>query len=117
MKVLCDKAGIDCVLVDGHAIDEPDSAGEAHMWNYVKIDGTWYAVDATWNDPVVDGASGKESGYESEKYLLVGSNTTIEEQTFINSHPVENSIGYSCVPHFTNGPEISENAFEDENLE
>ena len=22
-----------------------------HMWNVVKIDGNWYHVDTTWDDP------------------------------------------------------------------
>lgn len=43
-KMLCDRAGIPCIVVVGFA-------GEAHAWNYVKMeDGNWYAVDVTWDD-------------------------------------------------------------------
>ena len=24
-----------------------------HIWNLVNLDGTWYHLDATWDDPVV----------------------------------------------------------------
>lgn len=43
-KMLCDRAGIPCIVVVGEA-------GEPHAWNYVKMeDGNWYAVDVTWDD-------------------------------------------------------------------
>ena len=45
MKLQCDKYGIPCVLVTGVT-----DTGEAHMWDYIQIDGSWYAVDATWDD-------------------------------------------------------------------
>ena len=28
-----------------------DSFGDAHVWTGVKLDGNWYNVDTTWNDP------------------------------------------------------------------
>lgn len=28
--------------------------GVAHAWNLVELDGNWYHLDATWNDPVPD---------------------------------------------------------------
>ena len=28
-----------------------DSYGDAHVWTGVKLDGKWYNVDTTWNDP------------------------------------------------------------------
>lgn len=38
-------AGIDCIIVSGVA-----NGNEPHAWNYIRIDGEWYAVDATWDD-------------------------------------------------------------------
>lgn len=29
-------------------------AGENHAWNLVEVDGHWYHLDTTWNDPVPD---------------------------------------------------------------
>ena len=46
--LLMELSGITCVTVDGAS-----HAGTAeHAWNLVMLDGDWYAVDATWDDPV-----------------------------------------------------------------
>lgn len=115
-KLLCDKSKIHCVLVDGNALNSStDTEGEGHMWNYVQIDGAWYAVDVTWNDPVVSGKESiKVSGAENTDWFLIGSGTVMEEGTnwtFIASHPVENSLRSGGVA-FTNGPVLSETAYE-----
>ncbi len=106
LKVLCDKVGIPCVLVDGQANSGGSISG--HMWNYVQMEnGSWYAVDVSWNDPLVYGITGAKSGYESETYFLVGNTTVIDGLTFIESHPPTNSffVGGLC---FTNGPVLSD---------
>lgn len=41
---LCSEAGIDSFVVLG-------VAGEPHMWNVVKMDGDYYHIDLTWDDP------------------------------------------------------------------
>lgn len=43
-KLLCDRAGIDCIIVTG----ELDGVG--HAWNRVRINDKWYDVDVTNND-------------------------------------------------------------------
>ena len=109
-KVLCDKAGIDCVLVDGKASSTSEGTAGAHMWNYVQVDDAWYAVDVTWNDPAGETA-GAVSGVENKEWLLLGSGTEVDENwTFIKSHPVENQASSEGVA-FTNGPVLSETAY------
>lgn len=61
-KSIMDEVGVPCVLVQGYAVTE--EGYDAHMWNYVQIDGKWYGVDPTWNS--AEGAVGTE-------YLLLGS--------------------------------------------
>lgn len=46
---LCSRAGIDCLTVNSVASD-----GETHAWNVVKLDGMWYHVDCTWDDPLLE---------------------------------------------------------------
>lgn len=106
-KVLCDEAGISCVLTDGTAYSSTGSG--PHMWNYVKVGGSWYAVDVTWNDPA-GGASGAVSGNENDDYLLVGSETVIDSEAFGESHIVSNTVSLSGTS-FTNGPELSTTAY------
>lgn len=106
--VLCDRLGIPCVLVDGTC------NGGGHMWNYVQMeDHRWYAVDMTWNDPVAPGIFAPLSGYEREDYLLVGGETMIDGEAFLQSHPVSNlpSSG-ATTPCYLNGPILNDTAFD-----
>lgn len=41
-------AGIETKIVEGTA------GGQNHVWNKVKLDGRWYNIDMTWNDPTPD---------------------------------------------------------------
>lgn len=42
---------IESVYVTGKANGAVWSlAGSNHAWNYVKVNGSWYAVDTTWDD-------------------------------------------------------------------
>lgn len=45
---MLDKAGIKTLLISGQA------GGENHLWNMVNLEGNWYHLDATWDDPVPD---------------------------------------------------------------
>ena len=47
-KLCMDILGIPCVIVTG------TGNGGAHAWNAVELDGEWYMVDVTWDDPVPD---------------------------------------------------------------
>ena len=69
-KYLLDELDIPCVMVIGTATNSQGET-ENHAWNYVQLNGNWYAVDSTWDDPVVigGGTASEESRY---KYFLVG---------------------------------------------
>ena len=78
MQVILTKLNIPCVLIHGM---QTSGTPEDHMWNAVKIDGTWYMVDATWDDPLAGNWDGTRAdhingldGKETNKYLLVGQN-------------------------------------------
>lgn len=44
---------LSCADVE-NAIMTGSAGGDLHAWNRVKIDGKWYQLDATWDDPVPD---------------------------------------------------------------
>ncbi len=52
-KLLLDAAGIESTVLSGVSTDSDGNEG-AHMWNAVKIDGEYYYLDCTWDDPVSD---------------------------------------------------------------
>lgn len=45
-QLLLDLVGIECLTQVGIA------NGGGHAWNIVKLDGEWYNVDVTWDDPI-----------------------------------------------------------------
>ncbi|BBI31351.1 transglutaminase domain-containing protein [Cohnella abietis] len=45
---MMNQAGIPVKIVEG------TSRGIAHTWNLVQLDGKWYHLDTTWDDPVPD---------------------------------------------------------------
>ncbi len=46
-QLLMDMAGVECVTVVGASF----GSQEDHAWNLVQLDGEWYGVDTTWDDP------------------------------------------------------------------
>ena len=48
-QLMMSMLGIPCVL-----IHSTDVENEEHAWNAVQLDGAWYYVDVTWDDPVPD---------------------------------------------------------------
>jgi transglutaminase-like putative cysteine protease len=72
-KYYMDKLDIPCVLVSGDAVDEKGNT-ERHAWNYVYINNNWYAIDTTWDDPIIIG-NGTITDRIKYKYFLKGSET------------------------------------------
>lgn len=72
-QYLMNEANIDNVIVIGTGTNSSGKT-ENHAWNYVKLNDNWYAVDVTWDDPILigDGILPEKSKYQ---YFLKGSNT------------------------------------------
>lgn len=54
-ELLCAEAGIYAYMMYGEGVHASGDK-ESHAWNVVKINGEWYQVDCTWDDPIVNGA-------------------------------------------------------------
>lgn len=91
-KYLMDQIGVPCVMVIGTATN---SRGETqnHAWNYIKFENKWYAVDTTWDDPIVIGHGfvGNDIKY---KYFLKGS-TTFDKDHFKSGQFTEGGQVYT----------------------
>lgn len=70
-KYIMEEVGVPCVLVSGTATNEQKQT-ESHAWNYVQLNYVWYAVDVTWDDPVIVG-EGTIDANAKYKYFLKGS--------------------------------------------
>ena len=67
--VFMKELGIPCTLLTGNANN--GNGMEDHAWNAVKIDGYWYFVDVTWDDPILNGSSTYPNGDNlSYEYML-----------------------------------------------
>ncbi len=95
---LAKKADISAVNIPGYATT--DEGTEGHMWNAVLIDGTYYAVDATWNDTT------KES-----VYLLVGNHTLCHGKSFGLTHKPDMLTESDAHKAFA-FPKISDSAYQ-----
>lgn len=82
-KYILDSLNIPCILVSGTATNSSGNT-ESHMWNYVRLNGVWYGVDPTWDDPIIIGGLKKNTiGHD---YFLKGS------LTFNRSHIISTTI-------------------------
>ena len=77
-KYILDSLDIPCVIVAGLGTN-PEGNTENHAWNYVELEGNWYAIDCTWDDPILIG-SGFIPYSARYKYFLKG------EKEFSESH-------------------------------
>ena len=57
---MLERVGIDNRIVEGTA------GGQLHAWNIVNLDGKWYHMDTTWDDPTPD-----RKGKVSHSYYLL----------------------------------------------
>lgn len=83
MKYLLDSLDIPCTIVIGKGTNS-EGKTENHAWNYVEIEGKWYAIDATWDDPVIIG-NGTLSQSSKYRYFLKGSNEMAKDHTPSNT--------------------------------
>ncbi|MDR1690849.1 MAG: hypothetical protein LBR42_03260 [Candidatus Methanoplasma sp.] len=89
--LLCEKEGIDCVIVLGTEIQDYIN----HAWNYVKMeDGKWYAIDVTWNDSSGNAyfLAGGETFFASHQegiYLNTGTPTYDLESPVVSMSPYD----------------------------
>lgn len=72
-QYLMNEIEIDNVIVIGTGTNSKGET-ENHAWNYVKLNNNWYAVDVTWDDPILvgNGVLPEKTKYQ---YFLKGSRT------------------------------------------
>ena len=83
--MLMTAAGVECVIVSGMAGSD-ENGWESHAWNMVKLDGTWYHVDCTWDDP-------NKGGCERHTYFCVSDETLAKDHIWNNSGNVTQEDG------------------------
>ena len=108
-KAILDQLNIPCICVTGaYMVSEVQT--EEHIWNYVQIDGKWYGVDVTHDDPIIklNGkvAEYKESTKETRQYCLVGQND-------LNAHHIPSKV-FSSANYEFEYPELEQSSYAGE---
>lgn len=89
-KLLLGMCGIESDVVVGTAKDQPDQkAGEPtiyHAWNMVKIDGSFYNLDMTWDENLVEG-----TGMISYKYF------NLSDRLMSEDHKWDENLYEKCI--------------------
>ncbi len=68
-QLFMDILGVECISVQGEA-DGASEGWEEHAWNMIRLDGDWYVVDCTWDDPL---SYGRVSNEAHHRYFNVTS--------------------------------------------
>ena len=87
---LLKEAGLDAYYVTGVA------GGGPHAWNLVEVNGKWYHLDTTWNDPVLNASAGDMSDFVRYKYFLVpDSIITADHKIDSKNYPVASDNAFA----------------------
>ena len=78
---LLERAGVRAYVVTGdvhpeQAVGTPEEQ-RGHAWNMVRVDGMWYHLDVTWDDPVPD-----QPGVVQNDYFLVSDRVIAASRQF-----------------------------------
>jgi len=82
MQLLGRLAGLDIIYIDGYA-------SEPHAWNVIKLNGSYYHVDATWNDRDEQLRNGGSSSAEQLRIY------NIMKRAHFNRTPAERGLSIS----------------------
>ena len=103
-KYLLNKAGIECHIVTSKTLN--------HAWNIVKLNGKYYHVDVTWDDPTPDllGRSRHFFMFCSDGiYKQARDNSIFEDNTYWEIDPMTTNLGGRG--HNASDWEITQNGF------
>lgn len=68
-QLMCKLAGLESIFVSGTGYSSGEWGG--HAWNQVRIDGVWYNVDVTWDDPASPGKDFNNHAGNRHDYFLI----------------------------------------------
>lgn len=91
-----------CAVMEKLGIDVEFCVNENHIWNLVKVDGKWYHIDNTFDDPIYttgDGKGGVKRVYYKgahHKYIMVSEATMLADSGHFIQNPWEYTKYYEA---------------------
>ena len=92
MALLLNKIGIQTIQVSGIG------NGGNHSWNMVKIEGRYYHIDTTWDDPVPN----KPESVQYNYFLKNNKQLKVDHQWDETAYPIANSSKYNYFHDMSN---------------
>lgn len=78
--MMAELAGIECIFIGGEATNSSGQTG-GHAWNQVKVDGVWYCIDTTWDDPASENKDRNNHSSNRYDYFLLSNETFDKNHT------------------------------------
>ncbi|MGN1114878.1 MAG: transglutaminase domain-containing protein [Oscillospiraceae bacterium] len=78
------KMFMDMLDIENTVVTGKNDKGEEHAWNMIKLDGEWYHVDVTWDDPIP----------ESEQTGILHKYFNVTDNELINNRHTWDKSGY-----------------------
>lgn len=97
------QSGIQCLIAEGSSINPSTGLSEGHAWNVVRIDGRYYHVDLTWDDPD-DTNTPVMYAYFNLTTVQINEDHTISTE---NSYSLPNCIATAANFHVQNGTRLT----------
>ena len=96
MDALLNEAGFNTVYVTGtikpeFRVNTNGLTNGSHAWNMVQVDGNWYHLDATWDDPMPDRPGVVGYNYYMLTDAEIGLTRTIDEDFSSFMRPIANT--------------------------
>ena len=88
-QLFMDLLGIECITAEGAAY----SGTSDHAWNQVRLDGEWYSVDVTWDDPTVYGSVSERTAH---RYFNVTGRHMRDTDHQWDESAVPEALGTTC---------------------
>lgn len=85
LQLLLHRIGMECSLVTGYV-----SAGENHVWNIVKIEDSYYHMDATWGDVYFEDAEREKNPLINYDYMCSTTRDITKTHTIISNFTIPN---------------------------
>ena len=93
-KFLCDKAGLFCINVYGDSYNYDMTEGGPHVWNMIRVDGSYYWVDVTWGDTEMERTDHMYADPGYYNYLCA------TDETFLKRHVIAYDMKSGDPGHF-----------------
>ena len=89
-RLMAAEVGIEAKDISGYG--NIGLGDQHHRWSQVKIDGKWYNVDLTWDDPTWSNKDFNDHGSTSYNYFL------LSDEEFYKDHRVYEDPAYNVIP-------------------